>query len=149
MKTETSFSEKIMNTSTPQIFTTDEWYRNNQRRFNQSDTSRAEWFRINQQSKQLAKEKRMLTDSTQDEVTRSIADRAKQVFDCQKDLERSIEDLAAETRKLQVEKKRLENTLNEAQLSLIVAQESLDLRDQRIASDRVQDRLQSELNRLE
>lgn len=34
-----------MNTSTPQIFSTDEWFRNNQRRFNQSDVSRAEWFR--------------------------------------------------------------------------------------------------------
>ncbi|CAL1272161.1 unnamed protein product [Larinioides sclopetarius] len=136
-----------MNTSTPQIFSTEEWYRNNQRRFNQSDISRAEWFRVCQQSKQLAKEKRHLTDTVQDDVTKKIAARAKQVFDCQKDLEKTIEQLTAETRKCDLEKKRLENALNEVQMSLIVAQESLDLRDQRISSDLVHDRLQDELHR--
>ncbi|GBM59953.1 Tektin-4 [Araneus ventricosus] len=136
-----------MNTSTPQIFSTEEWYRNNQRRFNQSDISRAEWFRVCQQSKQLAKEKRHLTDTVQNDVTKKIAERAKQVFDCQKDLEKTIEQLTAETRKCDLEKKRLENALNEVQMSLIVAQESLDLRDQRISSDLVHDRLQDELHR--
>ncbi|XP_035216430.1 tektin-1-like, partial [Stegodyphus dumicola] len=136
-----------MNTSTPQIFSIDEWYRNNQRRFNQSDVSRAEWFRICQQSKQLAKEKQILTDTVQDAVTKKIADRAKETYDCQKDLEKTIEELTTEIKKLLLEKKRLENAINEVQLSLIVAQESLDLRDQRISSDLVHDRLQEELHR--
>lgn len=136
-----------MNTSTPQIFSTDEWYKNNQRRFNQSDVSRAEWFRINQESKQLAKEKQILTDSLQDAVTRKIADRAKDIFDSQKDLEKAIEEMTVEIKKLNMEKKRLENALNETQLCLIVAQESLDLRDQRISSDLVHDKVQDELHR--
>ncbi|XP_042908369.1 tektin-4 [Parasteatoda tepidariorum] len=136
-----------MNPSTPQILSIDEWYKNNQRRFNQSDVTRAEWFRINQQSKQLAKEKKILTDTLQDAVTKKIADRAKDIFDCQKDLEKTIEDLTVEIKKLHMEKKRLENSLNESQLSLIVAQESLDLRDQRISSDLVHDKVQDELHR--
>ncbi|GIY63365.1 tektin-4 [Caerostris darwini] len=136
-----------MNTFTPQIFSTEEWYRNNQRRFNQSDISRAEWFRVWQQSKQLAKEKKLLTETVQDDSTKKIAERAKQIFDCQKDLEKALEQLTTETRKLELEKKRLQNSLNEVQMSLVVAQESLDLRDQRISSDLVHDRLQDELHR--
>ncbi|GIY37086.1 tektin [Caerostris extrusa] len=134
-----------MNTFTPQIFSTEEWYRNNQRRFNQSDISRAEWFRylcqyvlvcifgeqftfhaidigwispigkqtrvhiqlyyasrVCQQSKQLAKEKKLLTETVQDDSTKKIAERAKQVFDCQKDLEKALEQLTTETRKLEL-----------------------------------------------
>lgn len=81
-------------------------------------------------------------------MTKKVAERAKEIFDWQKDLEKVIEELTVETKKLQLEKKRLENAVNETQMSLIVAQESLDLRDQRISSDLVHDRVQDELHRV-
>lgn len=105
-------------------------------------------FRICQQSKQLAKEKQILTDTVQEEVTKKIADRAKEIFDWQKDLEKVIEELTVENKKLLLEKKRLENSMNEAQLCLITGQESLDVRDQRISSDIVHDKVQGELHRV-
>lgn len=136
-----------MDPSTPQIFSADEWNWNNQRRFNQSDNARTEWFRVCQQSKQLAREKQILTHTTQEAVTEKLADRAKEVFDWKKELAKTIEDLTLEIKKLLLQKKRLENALNESQMSLIVAQEGLDLRDQRISSDLVHDRVQEELHR--
>lgn len=105
-------------------------------------------FRICQQSKQLAKEKQILTDTVQEEVTKKISDRAKEIFDWQKDLEKVIEELTVENKKLLLEKKRLENSMNEAQLCLITAQESLDVRDRRISSDIVHDKVQGELHRV-
>lgn len=84
----------------------------------------------------------------QEEVTKKIADRAKEIFDWQKDLEKVIEELTVENKKLLLEKKRLENSMNEAQLCLITAQESLDVRDQRISSDIVHDKVQGELHRV-
>lgn len=106
------------------------------------------FYRICQQSKQLAKEKQILTDTVQDAVTKKLADRSKEIFDWQKDLEKVIEQLTIENKKLLLEKKRLENALNEVQMSLIVANESLDLRDQRISSDLVHDKVQDELQRV-
>ena len=56
--------------------------------------------------------------------------------------------MTVEDKKLLLEKKRLENSMNEAQLCLITAQESLDVRDQRISSDIVHDKVQDELHRV-
>lgn len=131
-----------MDTSTPQIFTPEEWLRNNQRRYNQSDNTRAEWFRILQQSKQLCKEKASLTQGTQDAVTERLSEKARETFDWKKELEKTIEELAREIQKLILQRKRLANSLDMVQLCLIIATECLDLRQQRLSSDIVEDNVQ-------
>lgn len=63
-------------------------------------------------------------------------------------MEKRIEELTVENKKLLLEKKRLENSMHEAQMCVITSQECLDVRDQRISSDLVHDKVQDELHRV-
>ncbi|XP_022238067.1 tektin-1-like [Limulus polyphemus] len=124
------------------IYTPEDWSLNNQKWFNLSERHRKEFQRIKEEAKSISQEKAVLTQVIQDDVTKKLGSRAKDIFIWKKELEKTIEKITTETHKLISQKKRLENALAVSDTPLMLASECLDLRKQRLATDLVEDNVQ-------
>ncbi|XP_076333215.1 tektin-4-like [Tachypleus tridentatus] len=124
------------------IYTPADWSLNNQKWFDLSEQHRKEFQRIKEEAKSVSQEKAVLTQINQNEVTKELGSRAKDIFIWKKELEKTIEKITSETHKLIGQKKRLENALAVSDTPLMLGTECLDLRKQRLATDLVEDNVQ-------
>lgn len=86
------------------------------------------------------------TRLTQDETTKKIAERLRDLHFWKDELEREINDIRTETDCLVDQKKRLERALAACELALLIAMDNLNCREKREGIDLVQDEV--ELNLL-
>lgn len=123
-----------------------EWHESNYAKYYQSFTDRDNAERVRHDSKAVIKETEAQTQKTQDESTKKLLERLKDINFWKFEIERNIEDVIAETDLLCEQKKRLENALRATEVPLHIATDNLNCRQKRQGIDLVQDDV--ELNLL-
>jgi tektin-4 len=123
-----------------------EWHESNYAKYYQSFADRDNADKVRQYSKDTMKETEALTNDTQADSTKKLAERLKDIHFWKFELERNINDVISETDLLIDQKKRLENALRATEVPLHIATDNLNCRQRRQNIDLVQDEV--ELNLL-
>lgn len=123
-----------------------EWHESNYAKYYQSFAGRDNAERVRHDAKDVMKETEALTNKTQAESTKKLAERLKDINFWKSELEREINDMITETDLLCEQKKRLENALRATEIPLHIATDNLNCRQRRQGIDMVQDDV--ELNLL-
>lgn len=123
-----------------------EWHESNYGKYYQSFSSRDNAERVRHDAKDVMKETEALTNKTQSESTKKLAERLKDINFWKFELDREINDVISETDLLCEQKKRLENALRATEVPLHIATDNLNCRQRRQGIDLVQD--DAELNLL-
>ena len=123
-----------------------EWHESNYAKYYQSFADRDNSEKVRHLSKETMKETEATTNKTQEESTKKLAERLKDINFWQFELDREINDVISETDLLLAQKKRLENALRATEIPLHIATDNLNCRQRRQAIDLVQDDV--ELNLL-
>lgn len=134
-----------MDKTTNEIFSQDEWCRNNYKWLKQSNEVREEFRRVEQEVKHAIREREILTESTQQEVTDHLTTRAKEVYAWKNQIKACIDEITIETQKLLFQRNRLQCSLENINLSLMVNAECLTIRRQRIGIEICEDSVQTNL----
>lgn len=127
--------------------TPQEWHQSNYQRYYQSFSDRDNAERLRHESKQLANETEALTQRTQTDATKKLAERMNDINFWKVELDREIKEMIEETDLLCAEKKRLENALDATEVPLNIAQDNLTCRSRRQEVDLVGDRVELALNK--
>lgn len=128
--------------------TPEEWHQSNYQRYYQSFTDRDNAERLKHESKQLSNETEALTQRTQADATKKLAERMNDINFWKVELDREIKEMIEETDLLCAQKKRLENALDATEVPLNIAQDNLDCRSRRQEVDLVGDRVELALNKV-
>lgn len=123
-----------------------EWHESNYAKYYQSFADRDNSEKVRHESKETMKETEATTNKTQEESTKKLAERLKDINFWQFELQREINDVISETDLLLAQKKRLENALRATEVPLHIATDNLNCRQRRQGIDLVQDDV--ELNLL-
>ncbi len=123
-----------------------EWHESNYTKYYQSFTDRDNAEKVRHDSKAVIKETEAQTQQAQEESTKKLLERLKDINFWKFELERNIKDVIAETDLLCEQKKRLENALRATEIPLHIATDNLNCRQKRQGIDLVQDDV--ELNLL-
>jgi len=116
-----------------------EWHESNYAKFYQSFVDRDSAERIRHESKRTRNETADTTKKTEDDVTKKLAERCKDIDFWKSELDREIRDVIDETDLLLGQKKRLENALRATEIPLHIATDNLNCRQRRQGLDLVQD----------
>lgn len=123
-----------------------EWHESNYGKYYQSFSARDNAERVRHDAKDVMKETEALTNKTQAESTKKLAERLKDINFWKFELDREINDVISETDLLCEQKKRLENALRATEVPLHISTDNLNCRQRRQGIDLVQD--DAELNLL-
>lgn len=123
-----------------------EWHESNYCKYYQAFADRDNAEKVRHDSKQVINETEALTQKTQAESTKKLAERLKDINFWKFELQREINDVISETDHLCDQKKRLENALRATEIPLHIATDNLNCRQKRQGIDLVQD--DAELNLL-
>ena len=123
-----------------------EWHESNYAKYYQSFANRDNSENVRNQSKDSIKETEAITNATQNETTKKLNERLKDITFWKGEVEREIEDIICETDQLLAQKKRLEVALRATEVPLHISTDNLDCRLRRQGVDLVQDEV--ELNLL-
>ncbi|ELT92180.1 hypothetical protein CAPTEDRAFT_182903 [Capitella teleta] len=123
-----------------------EWEENNYSKYYKAYAGRDNAERVRLDANNVIKETEALTNATQAESTKKLAERLKDVNFWKAELEREINDVIIETDLACEQKKRLENALRSTEVPLHIASDNLNCRQMRQGVDLVQDEV--ELNLL-
>ena len=121
-----------------------EWHESNYAKYYQSFADRDHSEKVRHLSKETIKEVEAI--KTQNESTKKLAEREKDICFWKSELEREINDVIAETDLLIGQKNRLENALRATEIPMHIATDNLNCRLRRQGIDQVQDDV--ELNLL-
>jgi len=116
-----------------------EWHESNYAKYYQSFVDRDSAERIRHESKRTRNETADTTRKTEDDVTKKLAERCKDIDFWKSELDREIRDVIDETDLLLAQKKRLENALRATEIPLHIATDNLNCRQRRQGLDLVQD----------
>lgn len=127
--------------------TPQEWHESNYGKYYQSFSDRDNGERLRHESKQLANDTRALSQRTQADVTKKLAERMHDINFWKCELNREVEEMIQETDLLCAEKKRLENAIDATEIPMKIARDNLDCRARRQNIDLVGDRVELALNK--
>ena len=123
-----------------------EWFESNYAKYYQSFSDRDSAEKVRDDSKRVMNETEETTKRTQNDVTKKLGERLKDINFWKSELEREWRDVLEETDLMCEQKKRLENALRATEIPLHIATDNLNCRQRREGVDLVQD--DPELNLL-
>ncbi|KAL8175019.1 UNVERIFIED_CONTAM: Tektin-4 [Gekko kuhli] len=123
----------------------EEWHQNNYTRYHEAFADRDHSERCRQESQSLAAYTAELAQRTQEDSTTKVGERLQDIHFWKSELQKEIEDLAAETGLLAAQKLRLERALDATDVPYTIATDNLQCRERRQPPDLVRDQVEAEL----
>lgn len=123
----------------------DEWFQNCYARYHQAFADLDQSERQHHESQQLVAETEALAQRTQQDSTKKVGQRLKDMHCWKSELQRQVEELVAETDLLLAQKQRLERTLDATAVPFSIATDNLQCRERRQHPDLVRDCVEMEL----
>uniref|UniRef100_A0A8C8SBX8 Tektin n=1 Tax=Pelusios castaneus TaxID=367368 RepID=A0A8C8SBX8_9SAUR len=123
----------------------EEWHQHNYARYHQAFADRDASERCRHESQGLAAHTAALAQRTQQDATATLGRRLQDIHFWKAELQRAVEELAAETDLLAAQKVRLERALDATEVPSAIATDNLQCRERRQPPDLVRDQVEVEL----
>ncbi|KAF7237460.1 Tektin-4 [Varanus komodoensis] len=123
----------------------EEWHQHNYSQYHQAFADRDHSERCRLEAQNLAAYTAELAQRTQEDSTSKVGERLQDIHFWKSELQRMIEDLAAETNLLAAQKLRLERVIDATEIPYSIATDNLQCRERRQPPDLVRDQVEVEL----